>query len=623
MRRILIMLLVSLTQVNGIAQTLSDTAHLEAFMDGVIRTHLRDKHIAGATVSVIRDGKVLLAKGYGFSDEQNQTPVVPNQSLFRIGSISKMFTWISVMQLVSQGKLKLDEDINQYLKDFKIPATYPQPITLKDIMTHTPGFEDKVIGLFAKDSSALKPLGEILSREMPARVRPPGTFASYSNHGTGMAAYIVEQVSGMTFNEYVEKNILGPLQMTSTSFRQPLPSGLKPYMSKGYTFAGGEFKEKPFEYVPLYPVGAAASSATDMAHFMDAILHNGRWGSAQILDSATLALMEGYAHRHHPDVNPMRYGFMDMSRNGVEIIGHGGDTFWFHSLMALLPASRTGIFVSFNTDKGGGTYMEVLDEFMDYYYPENSLKGPLRTDKKFLQRFAGSYRANRYPYHDITTISSVFNDAKISAADSLRIKLQVGENVKYYVPVDSLTFRQEHASDVLAFPQNDKGEITQMFIGNLPIIAFDRVTGLMNAGLHLTIIILVILVALTTLLYWPFGSWMRRGYQSHRVTKDLPASSRWVAWLNFLVLVIFYAGLISVVNGPEAVVFGIATPVRILLVLPFVCIVLTLWMVLHAFRLAGDSRYNFSSRLFYAIITLTGMAALWQLYFWNFIGFHY
>ncbi len=423
MKYILTLLITIVFSSSGISQSLTDTVRLEAFMDGIINTHLRDLHIAGATVSVIKDSKIILAKGYGYADVKKRIPVDPAISLFRIGSISKMFTWISVMQLVSKGKLRLDEDVNHYLKDFKIPEAYPTPVTLKDLMTHTPGFEDLVIGLFGKDSLTLKPLAEIFKKEMPLRVREPGSFASYSNHGTGMAAYIVEQVSGMSFNDYVEKNILEPLQMRHTSFLQPLPARLRADLSHGYSYKGGEFVEEGFEYVPLYPVGAAASSATDMTHFMRAILQNGRWKDFIMLDSATLAFMEQPAHRHHPDVNPMRYGFMDLSRNGVTVIGHGGNTFWFHSLMALFPESNAGLFISFNTDKGGSTSLDVLNEFMDEYFPEkNPLKTPIASSKKFLKQFEGAYRVNRFAYNDITTVSSLLGHIKVSVKDSMMLK---------------------------------------------------------------------------------------------------------------------------------------------------------------------------------------------------------
>src|SRR6478736_1359745 len=397
-KTVLLLFLIALC-IQGLAQSKLDSLDVLYFMDGVVETHLRDKHIVGATVCVVKDGRIILAKGYGFSDIKKQTPVLANETLFRIGSISKLFPWTSVMQLVQQGKLDLNADINTYLKDFQIPATYKEPITLKHLMTHSPGFEDLVIGLFAKDSTKIKRLGEILSKEIPGRVRPPGEIASYSNHGTGMAAYIVEQVSGMNWLDYVEKNILTPLAMTSTSFRQPLPARLKQSLSKGYSFVNSEFVEKPFEYVPLAPVGAAATTATDMANFMRAHLQSGFFEGVTILDSATSKLMQSPALQHAPHVNPMRHGFMDMTQNGEEVIGHGGDTFWFHSIMALLPAQKVGLFISFNTDKGGGTYNEVLEAFMDRYYPERSLKPVIVIPEKELGKFAGEYRANRFAYN--------------------------------------------------------------------------------------------------------------------------------------------------------------------------------------------------------------------------------
>ncbi len=622
MKKAILVMVGLLSSVLLHAQTLQDTVAVRAFFDGVIQTHLRDKHIAGATVAIIKDGKILLNKGYGFRDEKKQKAVKADSTLFRIGSISKMFTWVSVMQLVAQGKLNLDEDVNHYFKDFKIPETYPQPITLKNLMTHTPGFEDLVIGLFGKDSTSLKPLSEILKSEMPARVRPAGTFASYSNHGTGMAAYIVEQVSGMPFNDYVEKNILQPLGMQMTTFRQPLPESLKPFMSKGYTYEGGEFIEKPFEYVPLFPVGAAASTSTDMIRFMETILNQGRWGSFQMLDSGTLSLMESPAHQHHPDVNPMRYGFMDMSQNGVTVIGHGGDTFWFHSLMALIPSQHAGLFVSFNTDKGGGTYLAVLDEFMNHFYPEKTLRMPMRLGKTYLERFAGDYRANRYAYHDLTSISSLFGDSHITLRDSSALKLTMGENVRYLLPVDSLTFREEHSSKIYAFKKNDKGEITNLFIGQMPIFAFDKITGSKSLGFQSMIFFFVVISMLFTLLYWPFTYLVRRGYYTNQTAAALPLGSKWVAWINYLLLFSFYLGLILSISNPTDIVFGISGSLKTVLVLPMICIALTLFMLVWLFRI-WTGRHKFSGKVFYLIISAAAVAALWQLYVWNFIGFNY
>jgi CubicO group peptidase (beta-lactamase class C family) len=625
MKKIVSLLIVLVGYSTGWSQSKIDSLDVLYFMDGLVETHLRDKHIAGATVCVVKDGKILLAKGYGFSDVKKQTPVLANETLFRIGSISKMFTWTSVMQLVQQGKLDLNADINRYLKDFQLPATYNEPITLKHLMTHSPGFEDLVIGLFAKDSTKMKRLGEILSREIPARVRPAGETASYSNHGTGMAAYIVEQVSGMNWLDYVEKNITTPLAMTSTTFRQPVPFRLKRSLSKGYTFSNGEFVEKPFEYVPLAPVGAASTTAVDMANFMRAHLQLGAFEGVQILDSATSKLMQSEAFRHSPTVNPMRYGFMDMSQNGEEVIGHGGDTFWFHSNMALLPGHKTGLFISFNSEKGGGTYMEVLEAFMDRYFPEkNPLRPIISIPSEDLQKFAGEYRANRFAYHDFTKVISWFGRAQITVAGKTKLKSTFGEQVDYWVPIDKLTFRKEHTSDVIEFKAGSDGKIQTLFIGGLPIFALDKMSGLDSASIHNTIMIVALVFILLTLIGGPMKFFIRKDYKRElNSARKVPLSARLTSWLAAFCFFMFFILLAVGLGDPNEIVYGVPMIVKIALAFPIVAIFFTLlvwyFVIMIWMNKSGDAMDRFSYSSFGIICILL----LWQLNYWNLLGYYY
>ncbi len=227
-----------------------------AFLDGILPQQLAREDVAGVVVSVVKDGKVLFAKGYGYSDVEKKVPVSPDTTLFRPGSISKLFTWTSVMQLVEQGKLDLDRDINDYL-DFKIPATYPKPITLRNVMTHTPGFEETVQELFVGDAKDLKPLGPYLKEHLPERIFPPGTTPAYSNYATAMAGYIVQRVSGQDYFDYIDEHILKPLGMTHSTFRQPLPDSLASMMSKGYDVASQPAKK--FEFVEAMPAGSSSA----------------------------------------------------------------------------------------------------------------------------------------------------------------------------------------------------------------------------------------------------------------------------------------------------------------------------------------------------------------------------
>ncbi len=360
---------------------------------------LESEHIAGAVVAVVVGDKLVFSKGYGYADVETRRPVDPQTTMFRIASVSKLFTWTAVMQLVEEGKLDLDADVNTYLKGtgVQIPAAFDKPITLKNLLTHSAGFEDRPIGLFAHHASNVKPLAEVLKNDMPARVRPPGVLSAYSNYGSALAGLAVASVSGKTWEEVVEQRLLNPLSMKNTLVRQPPKDKLLGTMSKGYKWEGGRFKEEAFEYVPLAPAGAMSASAADMSHFLIAHLNDGKYGDVQILKPETARRMRKRLFAHDPKVDAMCYGFWELQRNGQRIIDHGGDTLLFHTLFAMIPAHRVGLFLSYNTDKAGGARDEVLFAFLDRYFPatrEPRVKATV--DVATLKRFEGEYSGSRH-----------------------------------------------------------------------------------------------------------------------------------------------------------------------------------------------------------------------------------
>ena len=236
----------------------------------------------------------------------------------------------AVMQLVEQGKIDLDRDLNEYL-DFKIPAPFGKPVTMRNLMTHTPGWEESIKELFVASPSEMYPIDRYLKKRLPKQIYPPGTTPAYSNYGATLAGYIVSRVSGMPFEEYIEKNIYQPLGMTHATFRQPLPDNLKPFMSEGYDKASDPAKS--FEVGEAGPAGGMSVSAADMTKYMIAHLQNGEYNGARILKPETAQLMHSRTFGLVPEMNGMAYGFIEEARNGHRIIGHGGDTQWFHSDM--------------------------------------------------------------------------------------------------------------------------------------------------------------------------------------------------------------------------------------------------------------------------------------------------
>ncbi len=605
----------------------TDPAELEAFLDGVMKIQLDEHNTVGAVVTVVKDGQVFFAKGYGYADWAARTSVEPDRTLFRIGSISKLFVWTSVMQLVEQGVLDLDTDINEYLDGVEIPATFDEPVTLRDVLTHSAGFEDWIVGLFGSDSTDIRPLAEILAEQTPARVRPPGEVSSYSNHATGMAALIVEQAAGMPWDRYVQERILDPLRMEHFSFAQPLPEALAADMSRGYSGRRPNYDEEKFEYVPLYPVGAAAASGAAMARFMIAHLRLGALDDARILEEETARTMQSDLFRMAPGVNAAAYGFYEMSDNGERIIGHGGDTFWFHSELALFPERDLGVFVSYNSEEGGAATGQFVDAFVDRYFPEEEVlpKLPDSTDSadsadERYERFTGRFRANRFSH---TTLGKLGALGGVSVEDTDEGTLEVLSSE--WVEVAPLTFDERYGDRRLVFREGEDGEITHFFLADVPIVAYERVPGREDPMLHLAIILFAGAMIVGTVVAWPLGWLARRWYgvKSGDLVR-IPARARLALRLTAGVFLVFLLGMLIVMGSDaEAIAVAVPTSLKVLLALPVLGIALTLWCLYCAVVIQQQRFGRKLTRFAYSATVLAFVLFLWQLGVWNLLGWRF
>jgi CubicO group peptidase (beta-lactamase class C family) len=560
----------------------TDARELEAFLDGLMLAHLEDHHIAGATVSVVRNGELLLAKGYGFSDNDKRTPVDPARTLFRVGSVSKLFTWTAVMQLVEQGKLDLDTDVNRYI-DFTIPATYPQPITLRHLLTHTPGFEERGIGLF---SGKNEPRSTWLPANLPTRVRPPGTFSAYSNYGTTLAGYIVERAAGMSWEEYVEKNILQPLGMTGSTAREPIPDALKANMSGGYKWDGNELDPEDFEIVgSSAPAGSVSATATDMARFMIAHLNDGTLGDARILADSTARLMHSRAFSHDDRINGFALGFYEKSSHGLRIIGHGGDTQWFHTDLALIPSESLGVFVSYNSAGGGElSFGPFLEAFLDQYYPVQPLPRVAGSDSVPVERYAGAYRVNRSSY---TTLEKAFGLASVVSVgkdpESGVIVVNSPLGTQKLVPTGPALFRDMDGSGRVAFRADEDGQATHLFLDAAPMLAFERLAWYQAPALHLTLAGIAILLFLSVLIAVPVRWLLYRRFPELKAAAAPTRTPRRLAAAVALLNIAFLIGLAVLLGDPVAFLLrGEIGPLKVLLILPLLAAVLTLGLLWFA-----------------------------------------
>ncbi|HVU29408.1 MAG TPA: serine hydrolase domain-containing protein, partial [Sphingomicrobium sp.] len=331
---------------------------VNAWLDGFIPISIARADIPGAVVVVVKDGQVLTERGYGYSNVDKKTKVDPKTTLFRPGSISKLFTWTALMQQVEQGKVDLNSDVNKYI-DFKIPPYKGKPVTVLNLMTHTPGFEEQVKDLITLGEKTQVPYDTLLKRWVPTRIYAPGTIPAYSNYGASLAGYIVQRTSGEPFDAYLEHHIFNPLGMQHSTFRQPLPANLKPLMSEGYV--SGKDKPYGFEFVNSSPAGALSATGDDMAKFMIAHLQNGQYNGQSILQPQTAQLMHSRANSPFPAGDGMAHGFYETNINGLHVIAHGGDTVAFHSDLHLFLDKGVGIFVSFNSAGKEGAAQPLRD----------------------------------------------------------------------------------------------------------------------------------------------------------------------------------------------------------------------------------------------------------------------
>lgn len=524
---------------------------LEAFLDGIVPLQLERDDIAGATIAVVKDGRLLFAKGYGYADYEKKKRVSAEETLFRPGSVSKLFTWTAVMQLVEQGKLDLDRDVNAYL-DFQIPDAYGQPITLKNILTHTPGFEEQIKDLFTVGSESPN-LGAYLKTHIPKRIYPPGIVPAYSNYGAALAGYVVERVSGHPFNEYIEANIFKPLGMTHSTFAQPLPLALAPNMSNGYQLASDG--PKPFEMVVAFPAGSLSSTGADMARFMLAHLQDGQLGDARMLRPETARLMHSRLFALDPAANAMAYGFYEESRNGHRIIGHAGDTQYFHSDLHLIPDSGVGFFVSHNSLGSGNppARTTLWEMFLDRYLPNTAPPPPtLGSAKEDAKAVSGTYMLSRRSNSSFLKVATLLSEFTVSSVEAGMIEVAqlTGPNgkPKRWREVAPMTFLEENGHDKLIFKPDQSGRMQMVLY--YPFFVGQRVGVFENNRVLLVAIGISLLIMLLTLVLWPVAFFVRRHY-GHKL-----GLTKWERLLRIVVRIVFALDLLFIGGMTGLVVYA-------------------------------------------------------------------
>lgn len=535
-------------------------AELEAFVDGTVRAVMDQRHIAGVTVAIVQDGHVVLQKGYGLASLSPVRAVDPATTLFRIGSISKTFTWIEVMRAVEAGKLDLDAPINNYLPpELQIPAQgFDKPIRMRDLMTHSPGFEDRGLGvLFAADPAKMLPLDQFLMRYRPQRVREPGVLSSYSNYGAALAGVIVANVEGVDWQTLVERDILKPLQLTHVTPREPYPArdgfpaplsaDLTADLSAPMRWVGNAFVTRGFEYLtPVAPAGVMSASAADMARYMLLLLADGTLDGVAVFGPPAARAFRTPLTSLPIETGAIDAGFFEqLLPGGFHGYGHNGGTLSFFSNMIVVPDLRLGVFVSTNTEGGGDLTEPFPGRIIERFYaPPRPMPKPGSVDVAAMAReYAGEYLVTRRRYSGLEGFLVSLQGRLIVAASPEGYLLAGGGPLQRYVPAGQDLFeavdRAAGGPSFLHFERED-GRVVRIAV---PSIAFERVGVLMQRST----LMLAAMLTLLTAVGIGIGALIRRG-------RRLPASSaQYTAGLLQLVVALLWlatvAGAVLVVAG--------------------------------------------------------------------------
>ncbi|MEO7027115.1 MAG: serine hydrolase domain-containing protein [Caulobacteraceae bacterium] len=537
---------------------------LDAWLDGFMPYALSSGDIAGAVVVVVKDGRVLTEKGYGFADVKSRRPVDPATTLFRPGSVSKLFTWTAVMQQVEAGKIDLDANVNRYL-DFKIPPFHGQPVTMRDLMTHTAGFAETIKYLFPAKAADVLPLGKLLSRWVPNRIYPPGDTPAYSNYGAALAGYIVQRVSGEPFDTYIERHIFAPLGMTHSTFRQPPPAALLANTSLAYLRASTG--ARPYEFIGPGPAGSLAATGDDMARFMIAHLNGGAYGGARIHSQATAQQMHAPQVEHTPPLTGMALGFYHEDRHGHVIIGHAGDTEAFHSDLHLLLNDGVGLFLSMNSQGKEGAAHTVrgalLDAFMDRYYPAPATPAPTVASAKVdAAKMQGTYWSSRRVDSGFLRLINLLNQTKVIAQpDGTLVVTDFKDDAGaplVWREVAPFVWKDASGRHMMAAALKDGKvekigyDFTAAFMDLLPV------PFAMSSSWNMPLLLGMVAVLLAAVLLWPVQALVRRRHRASFPLSGTTARLYRAVRIAALIDLVALAGYVVVVQmtGANLALFG-------------------------------------------------------------------
>lgn len=599
---------------------------LSEWIDNQFAQELDSFNIPGATFLLMKGDSILHMKGYGVTDISTNAPVNSESSIFCVASISKTFVATAIMQLVEDGKIQLDENINHYLKSFQIEENYDQPITIRHLLTHTGGFDERNLYTSVRNEDEVVPLAQHLKERMPPQIRPAGEIFTYSNYSYALLGLLVEETAGMPFHSYVSKNITQPLGMSFSGFKRD------PDLREHYVRSYLQKEDQLIPYQPdfqlYYPAGSFCSTASDLSRYISMWLKGGNYGGVPILDSTTIVQMHQTNFKNFKDAESGWFlGFSEIQWNGFKVVSHRGEILGFASELALIPEMDLGLFISINASSLQDSKSRVfINRFFHKLLTRLLPQAKLEKDKpktipemgsvsEPITSFTGTYRYTRYAQTTLDKLSVLVGFAPEVEITARGDTLAISNWNEEIIPISGLTFYDAKQNRYMAFGKDANGDVSYFFPNGTS--AYHKLSWYEPINFQLFWIGSIILISLISLIVNGIISGIIRRQKS-------PLLKKVNAMVAFLILLFLLSmSYILITTDPMEFFYGIPSFFKVLLFLPFALILLLLfsiWLLIKEWQL---KELRTSDRVFQAVFVLAVVAFIPWLHYWNLLGFNY
>ena len=572
-------------------------------------------HIPYMGFAIIYNGDQSYTRTVGFEDIENEVQTDPGLSRFSIGSSSKIFTYIAVMQLAERGMINLNDDVFSHL-DFELKLKYDKPIRIIDLMNHQSGFEDRVYNLKADSLEDIVPLRQWLQDNTPKQVYEPGSYTAYSNYGISLLGQLVASVTGQGFEDYIRENIHEVLGMENSTYEQNITE----HLVKGYRYDAGSasFILQDYEYWNIPPAGSMRTTPDDMAKLCVAMLNNGSFNGKSLMSRESMELFTETSWSPGKGLNGLAHGMMEYNYNGYDYLAHGGTTSYQHSSFSWFQELGIGFYITGGCDDARSANAHFAGDFIDRFY-EPIIEPAEYVESIDVSRYAGTYYMARSTYSSFEKIVRWGNSLTLRA-DGDQLILSGDILLK---PVTDRYFRSEDGNARILFDLDGKGRVVGFSYSGAPITYYFKQHGLSQNMIQFLILGAMVLALIATGIIRLIKLGIRK---CRKREKDMAESAKRrfsnLLAVYIILTVLTLAGFFVTIDL-VALLKGQIGLVRILSGLFMLLIPLTGYQVVRTIRFFRDAGSSVSFRIAEAVVSLCSAGIVAWLLYWNLVGIPY